>query len=331
MAIYATGSDGIRRLVAGNSDGNIVRSNPNILDNAYFANPINQRGLTSYTSIGYTIDRWRAQNSCGFSLFEDGIQSTVSANGTSAGNVLLQYLASENCIHLRGKPVTMSVLINHTNSKRCKPLLQIIGGKQNGVGLSPNDSKQVSKGLYDFTTLLPDDFTSLAFWIYFGDMRLDSGGEISSVKAAKLEEGAVQTLAHKIGDQWVLNDPPPDPALELLKCQRYFLKTRISRVFCMPVNINGQCALIVPLKLPIAMRLNKPVIEAIEIVDWVHHPNGYYDQNIAIASTIVNGDGNVDKDGNIGLTLALQTPLQNYTDGEFCCIASLKITLSADL
>ena len=147
----------------------------------------------------------------------------------------------------------------------------------------------------------------------------------------KLEEGAEQTLARKIGDQWVLNDPPPDPALELLKCQRYFLKTMISRVFCMPVNINGQCALIVPLKLPIAMRLNKPVIEAIEIVDWIHHPNGYYDQNIAIEIATVNGDGNVEKDGNIGLTLALQTPLQNYTDGEFCCIASLKITLSADL
>ena len=45
----------------------------------------------------------------------------------------------------------------------------------------------------------------------------------STVKAiaAKLELGTVQTLAHKEGDTWVLNDPPPDPALELAKCQRY--------------------------------------------------------------------------------------------------------------
>ena len=37
----------------------------------------------------------------------------------------------------------------------------------------------------------------------------------------KIEEGPTQTLARKIGGHWVLNDPPPDPTLELLKCQRY--------------------------------------------------------------------------------------------------------------
>ena len=41
------------------------------------------------------------------------------------------------------------------------------------------------------------------------------------IKAAKLELGPVQTLAHKDGDTWVLNDPPPNKALELAKCQRY--------------------------------------------------------------------------------------------------------------
>ena len=42
------------------------------------------------------------------------------------------------------------------------------------------------------------------------------------IQAAKLELGPVQTLAHKEGDTWVLNDPPPNKALELAKCQRYF-------------------------------------------------------------------------------------------------------------
>ena len=41
--------------------------------------------------------------------------------------------------------------------------------------------------------------------------------------AAKLELGPVQTLAHQdASGNWVLNDPPPDKALELLKCQRYY-------------------------------------------------------------------------------------------------------------
>ena len=43
----------------------------------------------------------------------------------------------------------------------------------------------------------------------------------AEIIAAKLELGPVQTLAHKEGDTWVLNDPPPNKALELLKCQRY--------------------------------------------------------------------------------------------------------------
>ena len=43
------------------------------------------------------------------------------------------------------------------------------------------------------------------------------------VNAVKLELGSQQTLAHQdTAGNWVLNDPPPDPTLELLKCQRYF-------------------------------------------------------------------------------------------------------------
>ena len=42
------------------------------------------------------------------------------------------------------------------------------------------------------------------------------------IKAAKLELGPVQTLARQDADgNWVLNDPPPNFALELAKCQRY--------------------------------------------------------------------------------------------------------------
>ena len=46
-------------------------------------------------------------------------------------------------------------------------------------------------------------------------------GDYLDIKAMKLELGPVQTLAHKEGDTWVLNDPPPNKALELAKCQKY--------------------------------------------------------------------------------------------------------------
>lgn len=41
------------------------------------------------------------------------------------------------------------------------------------------------------------------------------------IKAAKLELGDQQTLAHKEGDEWVLNAPPPNYALELARCRMY--------------------------------------------------------------------------------------------------------------
>lgn len=51
--------------------------------------------------------------------------------------------------------------------------------------------------------------------------QITANGE--TIIAAKLELGDQQTLAHQDeGGNWVLNDPPPNYALELAKCQRYF-------------------------------------------------------------------------------------------------------------
>lgn len=42
-----------------NVNENIKKAAPhNLLDNSDFTNPVNQRGQTSYTAAGYTIDRW---------------------------------------------------------------------------------------------------------------------------------------------------------------------------------------------------------------------------------------------------------------------------------
>lgn len=41
------------------------RAAHNLLDNSYFRNPVNQRGATSYSAAGYTIDRWYFYNPYG--------------------------------------------------------------------------------------------------------------------------------------------------------------------------------------------------------------------------------------------------------------------------
>ena len=56
------------------------------------------------------------------------------------------------------------------------------------------------------------------------------------IRAAKLELGSQQTLAHQdAAGNWVLNDPPPDKTLELLKCQWYQQCAGFTRVAFGPI------------------------------------------------------------------------------------------------
>lgn len=49
----------------------------NLLDNSDFTNPVNQRGETSYTAEGYTIDRWRLWGSDNAVTVNDGYVSVT--------------------------------------------------------------------------------------------------------------------------------------------------------------------------------------------------------------------------------------------------------------
>lgn len=49
----------------------------NLLDNGDFRNPVNQRGETTYTEVGFTIDRWQLTGSgCTVSIGSDGLTVT---------------------------------------------------------------------------------------------------------------------------------------------------------------------------------------------------------------------------------------------------------------
>jgi hypothetical protein len=52
---------------------------PNLLDNSYFVDPYNQRGLTSYTS-GYCIDRWYMPVSAVVNITDGGLQLVGSTS-----------------------------------------------------------------------------------------------------------------------------------------------------------------------------------------------------------------------------------------------------------
>lgn len=184
-------------------------SNPNLLDNWYFVGggsqqdggkfPINQRGKTNYTGASYGIDRWFCALNSSVTLLDDGLLID--------GNYIAQIQDSWLRDFLNNKTVTISSLVN------------------GGAG----DIGEINGSLTRFPA--SEDYELVAHtFTYAGGGTTTSRVPIISpvhvgspikVQAIKLELGPVSTLAHKEGDTWVLNDPPPNFQQELAKCRRY--------------------------------------------------------------------------------------------------------------
>lgn len=175
--------------------------NPNLLVNWYFVRPVNQRGQNKYTytpASSYTIDRWRADGN-GTITLKDGYIDVFNNNSWCS---VMQYIDNPKCF--AGKTLTASMLRRDENPLK---LMIYVDGKSLGEVLKTDK-------LVSTTVTLPDNVSSLA--ILFGA----STNKTSSLLAAKLELGDTQTLAHKKGGVWVLNEIP-DFGEQLARCQRY--------------------------------------------------------------------------------------------------------------
>ena len=187
------------------------KPNRNLLDNWYFVGggtngkfPVNQRGQTSYTSLGFTVDRWYmgyvvVSKVLKMELLSDGLQ--ISASMCVDSDVIDLHQNLVNGAALEGKTVTVSVLMVDGQLYQASfPFLQ---------QATPIPLKQ---GL-SFLSVPAQNLIIRSTPI---------GGSISnSIAAVKLELGSQQTLAHQDEDgNWVLNEIP-DYGEELAKCQRY--------------------------------------------------------------------------------------------------------------
>ena len=217
-------------------------SNQNLLDNVYFADPINQRGQMEYAANGYTIDRWvlDCQNNDGsITLDADGI---LFHGGQEMNN---WSLFTQRIERLAPGIYTLSFLVDdHTK------LVQIYADGIN-AGLSFNSnlcSIQVNNTSERINHIVGIHVKS---------------GETVKIYGAKLELGTQQTLAHKEGDTWVLNDPQPNKALELAKCQRYqiFGEMRGRKIW---THIDNYIGIFFPT--PVSLRTTPTVIGNIEFL-----------------------------------------------------------------
>lgn len=226
-------------------------SNHNFLDNWYFGNPVDQRGgyvvppgatavsqiggstfftvdkhytvtkhnddwytftangtlwyvykdnvVRGYAGAGYTIDRWRTYGNASIAIEADGI--VFHAPDETSTVQLLEFSTKEDMVF------TFSVLNKTGTLYAC-----IRDAEWGDYGYA----QVTGEGVATVTAVVPKGkIPMLQFFC--------GQGESVKVKAAKLELGTEQTLAHQDENgNWVLNEIP-NYAEELAKCQRYFV------------------------------------------------------------------------------------------------------------
>jgi hypothetical protein len=181
--------------------------NPNLLDNWYFGNPVNQRGQTSYSGSGYGIDRWKSINdTSSYSLSDEGLSVT-------AGNFCHVQLL-ENVAELVGKTVTVSIFFQENTATTSIAISRVVGGTTASPSIVAMSGK--TKGVLSGTFVVEDDLEGICI---SNTPAFD--GSIKIV-AAKLELGSQQTLAHQDDNgNWVLNEIP-NYGEQLIRCKRFY-------------------------------------------------------------------------------------------------------------
>lgn len=177
-------------------------SNPNLVINPDFQ--INQRGQTEYTLAGYAVDGWRNRGNTVLNHTDTRIRlSLVNKNTTGAIEQIV-----ENPAKYAGKTVTLSIDGNLTESGGRYYVQLYVNGAWYG---SPTALTNTERETNSYTITLPNEVTELRFIIALLTPAIANASTEIDVYSVKLELGTVATPF-----------TPPDPATELVKCQRFY-------------------------------------------------------------------------------------------------------------
>ena len=200
-------------------------SSINLMDNGYFAGPVNQRGQTSYSGVCFAIDRWlfyneKSNTAATLELLDDCILMQTKTSDAQ-NHCLIQRVEIDTYRKYRGKTITVSLLARGAGTLilygEYMRTDSTVWQKANVHALS--DDYEMYTLTYEIPNELPSDIAAASL----GSFMLGNYAGSIYAKAIKAELGPVQTLAHQdVEGNWVLNDPPPDKAMELAKCQRYY-------------------------------------------------------------------------------------------------------------
>jgi len=175
-------------------------TNPNLLHNWDFRNPVNQRGLSSYGGGNiYTIDRWK--------ILGAGSVTLNSGYITLAASVPeLQFLQWIEPAYSRfaGKTLTISAMLANGT---------ILSGSATVPAVKPSAWTNIINIITSFG-YVQFDYDNTVDMLFF--TVIVSDGKTVDLAAVKTEISGVSTLA---------NDPPADYAIEFAKCVQYDLST----------------------------------------------------------------------------------------------------------
>lgn len=222
-------------------------SNPNLLDNWYFADPINQRGKTEYTAGNYngiyTIDRWQlGYNGARLSVVDGGVKLYYGVGGAVQMNTVI-----EPKMLLPNTTYTLTLQYEKADVTNDNMKVDIFcNGERLKLIMNPTEEGVTFK--------TPSSISSFGFYIIA--LSGTDNAEALTLYAAKLEMGDKQTLLRQENGTWVLNDAPPNKASELAKCKAYYMKTQ-QPAFVYYVTANEAY---VSLRVPTCMRTGKPSI-----------------------------------------------------------------------
>lgn len=260
--------------------------------------------IPGYCSVGYTVDRWMLYTDGGNVAISNGYLDIYASK--QHGTYLTQKIDPELAKALAGKTVTWSVLA--------------VGGD---IAFSANinkddsyvDSFVIEPNTISFKTFtFPTDFTDISFIFAGNDV-----GHVCPI-AVKLELGPTQTLAHREGDRWVMNEVP-NYGEQLQRCQRYSAEREKATGYVS--YSSGGVVIISPMagcSFPVTMRTNPSC--AIFAADVAKTANkvSYYSNFETLADGTVSS---VSADDNDIYIIRLQnSSIPVGTIVEFCYVAN---------
>ena len=226
-------------------------SNPNILINSYFANPVNQRNKKTYTEHAkYTIDRWIFKHSGdGNTLtIKDGY---ISLSNTTPNNMYLEYLYDTDIKMLEGKKVTFTIKYKSTATFRLNSFIPSEAQDAN-IYMTPTNDWTIKSITLDLSSwkYSKEDKSSVILQSFDGSSFTNGTLDIEWVK---LELGDVSTPF-----------TPRPYAEELALCQRYYYGWGNERARFRAVGVNGnQLFFFIPL--PTTLRITPTITNAFVI------------------------------------------------------------------